>query len=215
VPYFQVAQPPLRDLIYKQLVDLIVTGQLKPGSRLVESELANVLGTSRVPVREALLELGKEGWVDLRARQGAWVHEPQESEIEDVFAVRGALEAESARLAAIHRTDAHIASMRAIVERGTALAKAGDHDGVAKANTEFHREVTRASGNSLLAELATSLEYRVRWYFHQVAAVRGAASWDEHAKIVDMIADSDAAGAAAMIRDHVNLTRAMLHRSDT
>src|SRR5262245_10620454 len=93
-------QLPLRHRIRVQLEGLIMTGALPPGTRLIEGELAQRLGVSRGPVRETLQLLATDGFVDLRPRQGAFVHMPTLKEVGDFYDVRGALECESARLAA-------------------------------------------------------------------------------------------------------------------
>lgn len=91
---------PLRYRVQEQLRDLIVDRVLAPGSHLVEVDLAGRLGVSRGPVREALQTLRLEGWVDLHSGRGAFVHMPSDSEVDETFAVRGALESEAAGLAA-------------------------------------------------------------------------------------------------------------------
>jgi|SRR5680860_87739 len=93
---------PLRERVYEELEELIVYGRLAPGEHLVEVAVAKRLGVSRIPVREALQLLHRDGWVDLRPRQGAFVHQPTLEEVEDAFSVRTILEVESARLAACY-----------------------------------------------------------------------------------------------------------------
>src|SRR6478752_3378368 len=97
----RVARPtPLRQAVSDALAELIISGTLKSGQHLVESELAEQLGVSRQPVREALQRLHTDGWVDLRPAQGAFVHTPSEDEVDQLLGVRTVLETYSARLAA-------------------------------------------------------------------------------------------------------------------
>ena len=91
---------PLRQSVYDALIDLIVSGELPPGQHMVETDLARQLGVSRQPIREALHRMEAEGWVDLRPSQGAFVHVPTDSEVDELLDVRALLEAETARLAA-------------------------------------------------------------------------------------------------------------------
>ena len=91
---------PLRQSVYDALIDLIVGGDLPPGQHMVETDLARQLGVSRQPIREALHRMEAEGWVDLRPSQGAFVHVPTDSEVDELLDVRALLEAETARLAA-------------------------------------------------------------------------------------------------------------------
>src|ERR671915_2068599 len=90
----------LRDRVYEALEELIIYGALAPGEHLVEAEIAKQLGISRIPVREGLQLLARDGWIDLRPRQGAFVHQPGTREVDDVFTVRTLLEVESTKLAA-------------------------------------------------------------------------------------------------------------------
>ena len=94
---------PLRQSVYDALIDLIVGGELPPGQHMVETDLARQLGVSRQPIREALHRMEAEGWVDLRPSQGAFVHVPTDSEVDELLDVRALLEAETARLAAAGR----------------------------------------------------------------------------------------------------------------
>ncbi|MFE5570370.1 GntR family transcriptional regulator, partial [Amycolatopsis japonica] len=91
---------PLRQVVYDALAELIINRTLEPGQHLVEADLAEYLGVSRQPVREALQRLQSEGWVDLRPAQGAFVHMPTDEEADQLLSVRTVLEAHSARLAA-------------------------------------------------------------------------------------------------------------------
>ena len=98
---------PLRQSVYDALIDLIVGGELPPGQHMVETDLARQLGVSRQPIREALHRMEAEGWVDLRPSQGAFVHVPTDSEVDELLDVRALLEAETARLAAVGRGRRH------------------------------------------------------------------------------------------------------------
>lgn len=200
------ALSPLREQIVEHVQGRIISGELAPGERLTESEIATSAGTSRVPVREALLELAKDGWVELRPRQGARVHQPTLREVLDLFQLRTALEVELARLAAMNATTAHLERMRQIISRGSDCIRLEDHLGAARANTEFHRAIAEASGNSLLAAALGGHERRIQWYFTRVVASRGADSWVEHQRIVEAIDRRDGDGAAKLMRDHTEGT---------
>ncbi|MBB5137970.1 DNA-binding GntR family transcriptional regulator [Thermocatellispora tengchongensis] len=173
----------------------------------MESELADLLGVSRQPVREALQLLSGEGWVDLRPGQGAFVHLPTHEEADQLLAVRGLLETESARLAALNTTPEGTARLRDICARGAAANESGDIDGAVAANAELHAYVTEMSGNKVLAELAAQVSRRVRWYYTPVARHRGAKSWEEHAALIDAIEAGDSPRAAEIMREHTEHTR--------
>ncbi|GAB3472765.1 GntR family transcriptional regulator [Nocardiopsis coralliicola] len=198
---------PLREAVYESLLDLITTRALPPGRHLVETELAAYLGVSRQPVREALQRLSNEAWVDLRPGYGAFVHTPSESEADQLLAVRALLETESARLAALHAAGGDVERLRQSCRRGAALAAGGEVEEAVAANADFHRAVTEASGNRVLAELAAQVDRRVRWYYAPIARHRGPASWDEHAAIIDAVAAGDSLAAATLMNTHTERTR--------
>ncbi|MEU0492252.1 GntR family transcriptional regulator [Nocardiopsis sp. NPDC006139] len=202
---------PLRESVYEAILDLITTRALSPGQHLVETELAGTLGVSRQPVREAMQRLSNEGWVDLRPGYGAFVHTPTESEADQLLAVRAMLEAESARLAAEHASPEQIRHLRELVSAGRAATGHADTEAVVQANADFHRAVTEASGNRVLAELAAQVDRRVRWYYAPVAGIRGSASWDEHEQLVEVIEQGDAARARLLMSEHTERTRRTYH----
>lgn len=200
---------PLREGVYDALLELITLRRLPPGQHLVESELAEQLGVSRQPVREALQRLSTEGWVDLRPGYGAFVHQPTDSEADQLFQVRALLETESARLAARNVTAGGVRELRQLLREGMAQVERGDTDATVTANADLHRRITELSGNSVLAELAGKVARRVRWYHTSVAERRGRSAWEEHAKIIDAIAEGAEEEAARLMRYHTELTRRM------
>jgi DNA-binding GntR family transcriptional regulator len=203
--------PPLRQRVYNSLVELIIYGTLAPGEHLVEADIANRLGTSRIPVREALQLLHRDGWVDLRPRQGAFVHQPTIREVDDVFRVRTLLEAESARLAAVHADGAVVRKLHRVLESGAKALAGGDERELVKLNSRFHALVADVADNQILTGLIARLDKRIRWYFAPVARSRGAESWREHRAITDAIAAADQDAAAAAMRTHAELTQAAYH----
>jgi DNA-binding GntR family transcriptional regulator len=207
-----VRPAPLRQSVYEALVELVVGGRLRPGEHLVETELARQLGVSRQPVREALHRLEAEGWVDLRPNQGAFVHVPTDHEVDELLDVRELLEVETARLAARSASPRAVARLRKIWRAGEAAAGSGDAGRIVAANDEFHAELAAAAGNAVLAELASILGRRVRWYYRQVAPVRGRESWAEHRELIDAVAAGDETLAAGIARQHTERARAAYHR---
>ncbi|MGH2825438.1 MAG: GntR family transcriptional regulator [Actinomycetota bacterium] len=203
---------PLRQQVYETLEELIIYGLLEPGQHLVEADLAKSLGVSRIPVREALQLLHSNRWVELRPRQGAFVHRPTLEEVDEVFVVRTLLEVESARIAAKHTTSESVRALRKAVRAGVkALAGAEERD-LVRLNSAFHAQVTALAGNQVLSEMIGRLDKRIRWYFAPVARSRGEASWEEHDELVDALESGDSRGAARTMRRHAELTRAAFHR---
>lgn len=204
---------PLRESVFEALTEMIIDGTLHPGQHLVEVELAGMLGVSRQPVREALQRLHNEGWVDLRPGYGAMVHVPAEDEVDHLLAARGAIESESARLAARNATKEPVARLRELCRTGLSFLDAGDVDGAVRTNAELHRLVTEMSGNKFLIDFAAQVDRRVRWYYTPVATVRGHASWREHNRLVKAIADRNEDRAAEIMRHHIESTRTAYHET--
>ncbi len=203
--------PPLRQKVYEALESLIIYGGLSAGQHLVESDLAKRLGVSRIPVREALQLLHRDGYVDLRPRQGAFVHQPTVREAEEVFSVRTLLEVESTRLAATRVTDEYVQKLSDVLDAGTQALRVADERDLVKLNSEFHGQVTDMAGNQVLADILHRLDKRIRWYFAPVVMARGANSWKEHAAIVDALAARDSERAAEAMRTHTEATRSAFH----
>jgi DNA-binding GntR family transcriptional regulator len=203
---------PLRQSVYDALIDLIVGGELRPGQHMVETDLARQLGVSRQPIREALHRMEAEGWVDLRPSQGAFVHVPTDSEVDELLDVRALLEAETARLAARASSPAQVARLREISLEGKAAAAADDFGEAVTVNSLFHAEIAAIGGNAVLAELADIVGRRVQWYYRLVAPERGPGSWTEHDELINAIEENDADRAESLARKHTERTRAAYHR---
>src|SRR5882762_5331730 len=139
---------PLRQAVYEAIVELIVHGTLKRGQHLVENELAEYLGVSRQPVREALQRLQTAGWVDLRPAQGAFVHSPTEEEAAQLLGVRAVLETYSAQLAA-----QDVERLWELHQAGVDALAGGDVERLVAANTALHDFIISVADNAVLAGL--------------------------------------------------------------
>jgi DNA-binding GntR family transcriptional regulator len=202
---------PLRQQVYERLEELIIYGALEPGEHLVESRLAQRLGVSRIPVREALQLLHRDGWVDLRPRQGAFVHQPTVQEVDEVFGVRTLLEVESARLAAKAAKKDSLQELRKMLNAGTRALSTNDGKELVRLNSAFHARVTELGGNHVLAEVIARLDKRIRWYFAPVVTLRGRTSWEEHTELVEAVEAGDPERAAEVMRTHAEGTKSAYH----
>jgi DNA-binding GntR family transcriptional regulator len=202
---------PLRKQVYDALQELITYGALTPGQHLVESELASRLGISRIPVREALQLLQRDGWIDLRPRQGAFVHKPSLREVDEVFTVRTLLEVESTRMATRNVVDKDLRDLRNILGAGHRALLKKDEKELVKLNSAFHGRLTQVAGNRVLSEMIARLDRRIRWYFAPVVRSRGQDSWKEHAGLVDALEARDQERAAEAMRAHADHTRSAYH----
>jgi DNA-binding GntR family transcriptional regulator len=210
----RVARPaPLRQAVYDTLAEMIANGSLKPGQHLVESELADQLGVSRQPIREALQRLAVDGWVELRPAYGAYVHIPTEEEVAQLLGVRSVLEAYSAREAAQHASEANLGRLRELYQAGMAALASDDETALVAANADLHGYIVQMSGNKVLSELISQVERRVRWYYTPIARPRGQEAWQEHEVLIKAIGDGDAAEAERVMRQHTERTTEFYRQS--
>ena len=202
---------PLREAVYDAIVELIVNETLKQGQHLVENELAEYLGVSRQPVREALQRLQTDGWVDLRPAQGAFVHSPTEEEADQLLGVRSVLETYSARLAATHATPEDVNRLWELQQDGLNALSSNDVEGLVAANAALHASIRALAGNAVLAEHIGLVERRWRWYYHLIAKPRGHDAWSEHGDLIKAIAAGDADRASEVMNQHTERTRELYH----
>ncbi len=198
----------LRSLVCEELRRLVISGELAPGTRLVEDRLAARLGVSRNPVREALQTLASEGFVEILPRRGAVVAEITAEQAENLFDVRMALESLAARLAARRADATAVERLRSVLVKAGQATDAGDFDALAACNTEFHQLVVDISGNDYLSLLVAPMAGRVQWVFRLSAPTRAPHSWTEHEELLHAIAGGDEEYAEAVARAHVAAARA-------
>ena len=192
----------LGDLVANEIRVAILAGTLQPGERLKQEQLAEDMGVSRIPVREALRILEAEGLVETRPGRGSQVVELTRDGAADVLMVRGALEGLAARLAAERVTPEVVARLRIAVDEGKRASDAGDHGSASDAHTRFHLELARAGGNS---HLQTELEFfpaKAEWIVATLLQSRSEYSWQEHEAIVDAVASGDADQAEQLTKIH-------------
>lgn len=203
---------PESERVTRQLRDEILDGVRPPGSRLVERDLAEALGVSRLPVREALKALVAEGLVTPRPRTWAVVREFTPSDVADLDEVRSALEALAFRLAAQRHTRSGLERLRADVDAELEAARAGDAVRARRAAADFHQTVTSLAANELLTELDGVLRSRLRWLLGQHDDLLAVAR--EHEALYDAIAERDVTRVEALVVEHLASSRkaAMGHR---
>ena len=159
---------PLRDVVFNTLRRAILTGKLKPGERLMEVHLANRLGVSRTPIREAIRKLELEGLVIMIPRRGAEVARITEKSLKDVLEVRRTLDALSVELACERISGEDLERLRAACEEFEQAAKGKDASVIAKADVALHDIIVAATGNERLVQLVNNLSeqmYRYRFVY--------------------------------------------------
>lgn len=206
--------PSLQERVYEQLKGAILSGEIKPGERLLETQLAQSLGVSRIPLREAIRKLERDGLVVAFPRRGVYASSISPRDIDDVYAVRVVLEGLAARLAAERRTDEQLARLDRIVAEMKEQADRGDSNGLFATGRCFHEAVLEASGNAKLVplmDLMRSQIERIRQLRMRVSA-RTHDVYREYAAIRDAIRRGDGATAEAEMRAHVERPRVELLR---
>ncbi|GGK36981.1 GntR family transcriptional regulator [Nocardia camponoti] len=201
------AKKSLRDQAYEELRDRIIDLRLSPGQRLVERDLATELAISRIPLREALQMLEREGLVVIVPRQGAIVAPFTVADVRDLFDVRESLEVLAARLAAERAEPADLAALREQLTAARSATARADQSAIAAANARFHSVIVEISGNPLLQSLLRPLESRVRWLFHLTKERDPGTQCDEHEALYAAIAANDPDAAAEIAYGHVRSGR--------
>jgi DNA-binding GntR family transcriptional regulator len=194
---------PLRDVVADEIRQAILSGRFAQGQRLVEDRLAEELGVSRNPVREALRTLESEGFVRIAPRRGATVARLSPEEGREVLEVASALEAQAARLAVRRSSPELVGRLQQISEAAWSAIREGRTEDVPRLHSEFHGTLAQAAGNSHLARIIASLRDTIQWMYASKVQVRGPDSWREHEEIVRAMAEGDEEKAAQLAADHV------------
>jgi DNA-binding GntR family transcriptional regulator len=190
---------------YSALHAAIVSGELSPGERLIEEELAERLGRSRGAVREAILRLGHDGLVVRERNRGARVRRFTVGEAVEILEARAALESVAAGYAALRRTDAEARELKALVEDMERLHRAGELLAASERNALMHSRILEISGHRIAQDICSRLNSQmVRFQFRTVLVPgRPQRSLAEHERVVEAIAASDREGAEDAMREHL------------
>jgi DNA-binding GntR family transcriptional regulator len=205
--------PPLYARVHTQLEALIVGRVLRPGARIGEGDLAERMGVSRGPIREALQILARDGFVDLRPRQGAFVHVPTAKEIADFFNVRRALEVESAALAADRVQPDQAKELYELIDIADAMLESGHDPTAQRDRAGMHAKIAEIAGNPLLARMLSTLRRRSDWYSPPFEVGTRRRAWMQHRDIADAIASQDRKRAVATMSKHIDGSRDRFYAS--
>ena len=183
----------------------IVTGTLAPGSRLDEVQLASRFGVSRTPIREALMQLGAIGLVEIRPRRGAVVVDLGPNRIYEMFEVMAELEGMAGSLAARRYTEENRAKLLAAHAKCELSATSGDTDAYYYDNEIFHHAIYEASHSGFLFDQCSALHRRLRPYRRLQLRVRNRmkVSYGEHDGIIEAILAGEAEKARGLLRSHI------------
>jgi len=203
---------PLREIVYEELKMQIMTGKIEPGTRMMEVELAEDMGVSRTPVREAIRKLEKEGLVVIEPRRGAYASQLTKKDMLDILLVREAMEGLAAYLAVQNISEEQ---KKRIVEVAKAYDEAlanGDTAALVDNDTEFHTILVEASGNRILLSMIEQLqEYVIRFrYLYYDDYKRAEKISEEHKIIAKAIVSGDADGAKKAASLHIERMKEMV-----
>lgn len=197
---------PLRDVVFNTLRQAILKGELEPGERLMEIQLAEKLGVSRTPIREAIRKLELEGLVLMIPRKGAEVARISEKSLRDVLEVRRSLEELAIELACERMTEEDILELERVQERFREAIHKGDAMNIAETDEQFHDVIYEGTRNEKLVQMLNNLReqmYRYRLEYikdedkRQVLVV-------EHEHIVAALKSRSLAEAKRAAREHID-----------
>ena len=197
---------PLRDVVFNTLREAILKGELRPGERLMEIHLANRLGVSRTPIREAIRMLELEGLVLMIPRKGAEVAGISEQGLRDVLEVRRSLEELAIELACQRMADDDILELKKTQEEFRRAVRTADAMTIAETDEHYHDIIYNGTGNSRLIQILYNL--REQMYRYRLEYIKDADKRQilvvEHDQILKAIQNRHVAEAKAAIREHID-----------
>lgn len=192
---------PLREIVYEELKMQILTGKITPGMRMMEVELAESMGVSRTPIREAIKKLEQEGLVTVEPRKGAYASQISVKDMVDILEVRQDMEGLAAHMAAYRMTPKQMKELESISVGYNKAVEEGNMADMIKYDTDFHNLIVESCNNSILTMMINQLQellLRFRYvYYDNIKRAEKMPS--EHSMIMEAIKDgrSDAARASA------------------
>lgn len=196
---------PLRDVVFNTLREAILKEDLKPGERLMEQQLAQKLGVSRTPIREAIRMLEQEGLAITTPRKGAEVARMTLKDMEDVLEIREALEELAVKIASEKINEEQLVRLRKVAENFETLTKGGVVKKLAEADVNFHDVIYEAADNPKLVTLLNNL--REQLYRYRVEYLKNPEVYpaliSEHEKILESLENHDSKRAMEIMHEHV------------
>lgn len=196
---------PLRDVVFNTLREAILKGDLKPGERLMELQLASKLGVSRTPIREAIRMLEQEGLAVTTPRKGAEVAKMTLKDMEDVLEIRDALDELAVRIACQKISDEQLKQLEDMKELFEKNTQTGNVKKIAEADVTFHDVIYEATGNPKLVTLLNNLREQV--YRYRVEYIKDPKNYPtliaEHEAILESLKNRDVKNAVEAMHVHV------------
>ena len=206
---------PLRDVVYNTLRRAILRGELVPGQRLMEIQIAEKMGVSRTPVREAIRKLELDGLVEVIPRKGAEVAHMSGKNLRDVLEVRRALEELAGELACQRMTAGKFKELEQANHRFASVLGSSDIKVIAQADEDFHAVIYRATENERLIQMVNHLLEQM--YRYRIEHIKDKSQRkilvQEHQEIMQALADRDPEAARQAIRSHINKQEASVAKT--
>lgn len=199
----------LRETIAEKLRSAIITGEMRPGQVYSAVALAQQLGVSATPVREAMLTLAQDGMVEVARNKGFRVIELTNGDLDQITYIRRLIEVPAIAEITAGPRHAEAAALRPGAEAIVAAAARGDLTEYLRADRELHLGLLRLLGNEILVQIVGDLRARARLYGLRGLMESGAlaVSAAEHADLVDLVAEGNAEGARALMDHHIGHIR--------
>lgn len=199
-----------REAAFEKIKEAIIKGHFKPGEKLVEQTLAQEMGVSRTPVREAIRRLEAEGFVVSIPRKGVVVSRADKEEIVQLYSIRAELEGLAARWAIENADEDDIRKLDEAILRMEETAASGDLDGVVQSNALFHDAIAQASKSRILCTLLKTLQDNIQRFRFQSLHLPGRpeAALAEHKEIVAAIKEKKTEEADRLLKEHLQNARA-------
>ncbi|HXK90186.1 MAG TPA: GntR family transcriptional regulator [Thermosynergistes sp.] len=194
-----------REAAFEKIKEAIIKGHFKPGEKLVEQTLAQEMGVSRTPVREAIRRLEAEGFVVSIPRKGVVVSRADKEEIVQLYSIRAELEGLAARWAIENADEDDMRKLDEAISRMEETAASGDLDGVVQSNALFHDAIAQASKSRILCTLLKTLQDNIQRFRFQSLHLPGRpeAALAEHKEIVAAIKEKKAEEADRLLKEHL------------
>ncbi|MFC5337605.1 GntR family transcriptional regulator [Leucobacter denitrificans] len=199
----------LRETVLDQLRAAIITGELAEGTVVSAPVLGQALGVSATPVREAMMDLAREGLVETIKNKGFLITTMSEKDLDDLTEIRLLIEPPIMHAVIENIPDAAFTELDALADECLRAAETKDLRAYLQLDREFHAAILKHTGNPQLVELATSLRIRTRLYGIAALANKGllADSAREHHRLIELLRAGDGPGAEQLMRQHIGHAR--------
>jgi len=203
---------PLREAVCESLREAIVSGVLEPGERLMEIQLAEELGVSRTPIREAMRKLELEGYIVMMPRRGTYVASMSIRDINEIFEIRTVLESLSSGLAAERITQEELERLQRLMLKISGYVKIGNMEKIVATDIEFHDVLYQAARNGRLVGIISNLRDQLTRFRTLSMSFPGRleATLEEHRNMVEAIAQGDVSAAQKAAEAHMEHSEQVL-----